>query len=52
MSRLGVLIVGVNGAVASTLIAGVELRARGKVPRIGMVTEAEGPSPSPLTALL
>jgi myo-inositol-1-phosphate synthase len=52
MSRLGVLIVGVNGAVASTLIAGVELMTRGRVPRVGMVTEAEGPSPSPLTALL
>jgi myo-inositol-1-phosphate synthase len=39
MSRLGVVIVGVNGAVASTLIAGVELMARGLVPRIGMVTE-------------
>jgi myo-inositol-1-phosphate synthase len=52
MSRLGVLIVGVNGAVASTLIAGVELMARGRAPRIGMVTEGEGPSPSPLTTLL
>ncbi len=52
MSRLGVLIVGVNGAVASTLIAGVELMTRGQVPRVGMVTEGEGPSPSPLTALL
>jgi myo-inositol-1-phosphate synthase len=40
MSKLGVLIVGVNGAVASTLIAGVELMVRGRVPRIGMVTEA------------
>src|SRR5580704_10470917 len=40
MSRLGILIVGVNGAVASTLIAGVELMARGLVPRIGMVTES------------
>jgi myo-inositol-1-phosphate synthase len=39
MSGLGVLIVGVNGAVASTLIAGVELMVRGRVPRIGMVTE-------------
>jgi myo-inositol-1-phosphate synthase len=39
MSRLGVVIVGVNGAVSSTLIAGVELMARGLVPRIGMVTE-------------
>ncbi|MDP9002313.1 MAG: inositol-3-phosphate synthase [Myxococcota bacterium] len=39
MSRLGVLIVGVNGAVSSTLIAGVELMIRGRVPRIGMGTE-------------
>jgi myo-inositol-1-phosphate synthase len=39
MSRLGVVIVGVNGAVASTLIAGVELMVRGLVPRIGMMTE-------------
>ena len=43
MSRLGVVIVGVNGAVASTLIAGVELMVRGLVPRIGMVTEG-GPT--------
>jgi myo-inositol-1-phosphate synthase len=39
MSALGVVIVGVNGAVASTLIAGVELMVRGRVPRVGMVTE-------------
>jgi myo-inositol-1-phosphate synthase len=39
MSKLGVVIVGVNGAVASTLIAGVELMVRGLAPRIGMVTE-------------
>jgi myo-inositol-1-phosphate synthase len=39
MSKVGVLIVGVNGAVASTLIAGVALMARGLVPRLGMVTE-------------
>ncbi len=52
-SRLGVVIVGVNGAVASTLIAGVELMARGLVPRIGMVTEA-GPMDAgeTLTSLL
>ncbi len=53
MSRLGILIVGVNGAVASTLIAGVELMARGLVPRIGMVTEAgEAKIAESLTALL
>jgi myo-inositol-1-phosphate synthase len=39
MNKLGVVIVGVNGAVASTLIAGVELMVRGHAPRVGMVTE-------------
>ena len=39
MNRIGVAIVGVNGAVASTVIAGVELMKRGLVPRVGMVTE-------------
>jgi myo-inositol-1-phosphate synthase len=39
MNRIGVAIIGVNGAVASTVIAGVELMKRGLVPRIGMVTE-------------
>jgi myo-inositol-1-phosphate synthase len=39
MNRIGVVIVGVNGAVASTVIAGVELMKRGLAPRIGMVTE-------------
>jgi len=39
MSNLGVVIVGVNGAVASTLIAGVALMKRGLAPRVGMVTE-------------
>ena len=39
MNEIGVVIVGVNGAVASTLIAGVELMKRGFAPRIGMVTE-------------
>jgi len=39
MNRIGVAIVGINGAVASTVIAGVELMKRGLVPRIGMVTE-------------
>jgi myo-inositol-1-phosphate synthase len=39
MKRIGVAIVGVNGAVASTVIAGVELMKRGLVPRVGMVTE-------------
>ena len=39
MKKLGVLIVGLNGAVASTLVAGVEAMVRGLVPRLGMVTE-------------
>ncbi len=39
MNKLGIVIVGVNGAVASTVIAGVELMARGLAPRLGMVTE-------------
>jgi hypothetical protein len=30
--RVGVVIIGVNGAVASTVIAGTELMARGLVP--------------------
>jgi len=39
MSKVGVLVVGINGAVASTLIAGVELMLQGQAPRIGMLTE-------------
>jgi len=39
MNRIGVAIIGVNGAVASTVIAGTHLMKRGLVPRIGMVTE-------------
>ncbi len=39
MNHVGVVIVGVNGAVASTIVAGVELMKRGLVPRLGMVTE-------------
>lgn len=39
MERVGIVIVGVNGAVASTVIAGVELMVRGLAPRLGMVTE-------------
>jgi myo-inositol-1-phosphate synthase len=37
--RIGLAIVGINGAVASTVIAGVEMMKRGLVPRLGMVTE-------------
>ncbi|MCL2726111.1 MAG: inositol-3-phosphate synthase, partial [Polyangiaceae bacterium] len=39
MSRVGILIVGINGAVATTVVAGVELMKRGLVPRVGMITE-------------
>ncbi|MFO0680002.1 MAG: inositol-3-phosphate synthase [Polyangiaceae bacterium] len=39
MKKLGVVIVGLNGAVATTLIAGVELMVKGLVPRFGMLTE-------------
>ena len=39
MKRLGVLIIGAHGAVASTLFAGVQLMLRGLAPRLGMVTE-------------
>ncbi|MFO0681768.1 MAG: inositol-3-phosphate synthase [Sandaracinus sp.] len=46
--KLGVVIVGVNGAVASTVIAGVELMVRGIVPRLGMLTEAGNPAPGEL----
>jgi myo-inositol-1-phosphate synthase len=37
--KLGVAIIGVNGAVSSTVIAGTELMVRNLVPRIGMLTE-------------
>jgi myo-inositol-1-phosphate synthase len=39
--RLGICIVGSNGAVASTVIAGVALMRKGLVPRNGMVTESD-----------
>ncbi len=43
--KLGVLIIGVNGAVSSTVIAGVELMVKGLAPRVGMITEAGNPAP-------
>jgi myo-inositol-1-phosphate synthase len=53
MSKVGVVIVGINGAVATTLIAGVELMTRGLVPRLGMVTErTDARIADPLTSLL
>ena len=53
MSKLGVVIVGVNGAVASTLIAGVELMVKGHVPKLGMITEgSDAKIADSLTALL
>jgi myo-inositol-1-phosphate synthase len=38
--KLGVVVIGVNGAVSSTLIAGCELMNRGLAPRNGMLTES------------
>lgn len=37
--RIGVCIIGLNGAVATTLTAGVALMRKGLVPRRGMITE-------------
>jgi myo-inositol-1-phosphate synthase len=39
MSKLGVVIVGLGGAVASTVVAGVEMIRRGFAPPVGLVTE-------------
>ncbi|HJL16035.1 MAG TPA: inositol-3-phosphate synthase [Sandaracinaceae bacterium LLY-WYZ-13_1] len=44
--KLGVVVVGVNGAVSSTLIAGARLMANGLAPRLGMLTEPGG-NPAP-----
>ncbi len=53
MSKLGVVIVGINGAVASTLVAGVELMVKGHVPKLGMITEgSDAKVTDSLTALL
>src|SRR6202041_3384088 len=52
MSIVGVVIIGVNGAVATTLIAGVELMIRGLAPRLGMVTERTDARVTELTTLL
>ena len=41
IKRMGVCIVGSNGAVASTVIAGVALMKKGLVPKNGMTTETE-----------
>src|SRR5688572_17258069 len=46
--KLGVVIVGVNGAVASTVIAGAKLMAKGLAPRVGMLTEKGNPAPGEL----
>jgi len=51
-SKVGVVIIGVNGAVATTLIAGVELMMRGLAPRLGMVTERTDARVTELTSLL
>ncbi len=39
-SKLGICIVGVNGAVATSMIAGTELMKKGLAPRIGMISES------------
>ena len=39
--RVGVCIVGVGGAVASTVVAGAALMKRGLAPKVGMITETE-----------
>ena len=49
--KLGVLIVGAGGAVASTVIAGVALMKKGIVPRLGMLTEADLGKKLPLSAI-
>ncbi len=41
MGRLGVVIIGLNGAVASTLVAGVALMKKGLAPRRAMLTEPD-----------
>ncbi len=38
-SRIGVCLVGANGAVATTIMAGIELMKKGLVPRRGMISE-------------
>lgn len=45
-NKLGVVVIGVNGAVSSTLIAGARLMASGDAPRLGMLTEPGG-NPAP-----
>lgn len=41
MNRLGVVIIGSNGAVATTVMAGVALMRKGLAPRHGMLTETD-----------
>ena len=40
-NKIGVLIIGSSGAVATTIIAGVALMRRGLTPKYGMLTEGE-----------
>jgi myo-inositol-1-phosphate synthase len=40
-NRLGVCIIGVNGAVSTTVVAGVALMKKGLVPRLGMITDGD-----------
>lgn len=45
MSPLGVVFIGLSGAVATTVIAGVHLMLKGLAPRNGMLTEANDIGP-------
>lgn len=49
--RVGVLIVGSHGAVATTVIAGAALMRKGLAPRHGMTTESAACAALPLVAL-
>jgi myo-inositol-1-phosphate synthase len=49
--KLGVLVVGAGGAVASTVIGGVLLMKKGLVPKLGMLTETEVGQKLPLAAV-
>ena len=52
-TKVGVAIIGVNGAVSSTVIAGTELMKAKLAPRLGMVTEKSGiGGESPIADLL
>ena len=52
MPKLGVMFVGVGGAVATTVVAGVELMLQGAVPKVGMLTEKTPANATRLPQLL